>query len=287
MTVKVFDNRPCFLGEGPLWHPLLEQLFWFDIIEKRLLTVRDGKQTVWQFDEHVSAAGWIDETSLLVASETQLLRFDIQTGAQDRITALEAENPVTRSNDGRADPWGGFWIGTMGKKAEPGAGAIYRYYKGELRKLHAPISISNGICFAPNRTFAYFTDTPTMIVMRQALDQNTGWPSADAEPWLDLTAVNLAPDGAVTDAAGNVWIAHWGDGCVSAYSPEADPIGRVDVPGLHATCPAFGGSDFKTLFCTSAREGIAAPIIDQTPENGMTFSTTGHGPGKPESQVIL
>ncbi|MEL7104364.1 MAG: SMP-30/gluconolactonase/LRE family protein [Pseudomonadota bacterium] len=287
MSTTVYDDRACDLGEGPLWHPGLGQLFWFDIIGKRLLTLDGDGPRQWQFDEYVSAAGWVDDATLLIASQSRLFRFGIETGANETLVPLETDNPVTRSNDGRADPWGGFWIGTMGIEAEPDAGAIYRYFQGELRKLHAPISISNAICFSPDRAFAYFTDTPTSLVMRQALAPDTGWPTAKAEVWLDLTAAGLAPDGAVTDADGNVWIAHWGAGCVAAYRPDATPLTQVDVPGLHATCPAFGGADFSTLYCTSARQGIAAPILNQTPENGMTFCATGVALGRPEPQVIL
>ncbi|MEL6588225.1 MAG: SMP-30/gluconolactonase/LRE family protein, partial [Pseudomonadota bacterium] len=127
---EIYDTRRCNLGEGPLWHPTRQELFWFDIIGKTL----HSKAQSWTFDEHVSAAGWVDDTTLLVASETALFRFDLTTGDRTDICALEADNPVTRSNDGRADPQGGFWIGTMGKEAEPKAGAIYRFYKGELRK---------------------------------------------------------------------------------------------------------------------------------------------------------
>ncbi|MEL7026869.1 MAG: SMP-30/gluconolactonase/LRE family protein [Pseudomonadota bacterium] len=287
IKASVFDDRPCDLGEGPLWHPTLGQLFWFDIIGKRLLTGSGSDRKAWQFDEHVSAAGWVDDNTLLVASETQLFKFDLSTGAQTQVVSLEAEDPSTRSNDGRADPWGGFWIGTMGKAAEPGKGAIYRFYNGELRQLTAPITISNAICFAPDRRFAYFTDTPTNMVMRQELDPETGWPAHKAKPWLDLDPLGLVPDGAVTDAAGNVWIAHWGAGKVSCYGPDAEPIQSVKVPGKHATCPAFGGPNFSRLFCTSAREGIAQPILDEKPQNGMTFVAEDVGPGRAEPQVIL
>jgi len=286
MTAAVFDDTPCALGEGPLWHPVREQLFWFDIIRMRLHTRENGTPRLWQFDEHVSAAGWIDDTALLVASETRLFRFDIGTGETEDIAPLEPGDPRTRSNDGRADPWGGFWIGTMGKAAEPGLGAIYRYFRGELRKLHAPITISNAICFSPDRAFAYFTDTPTKIVRRQVLDPETGWPEDEAQPWLDLTGAGLVPDGAVTDRGGNVWIAHWGAGQVAAYSPDAAPLTSVAVPGRHATCPAFGGPDLATLFVTSARQGIARPILEAHPEQGMTFAVEGAGKGRAEPAVI-
>ena len=109
----VFDIRRCELGEGPLWHPERKQLYWFDIPGKRLLTQNDDGPQEWHFPGCVSAAGWIDRDTLMIASETALFRFNLETGSKRDIVALESDNPVTRSNDGRADPFGGFWIGTM------------------------------------------------------------------------------------------------------------------------------------------------------------------------------
>lgn len=126
-----FDNRACELGEGPIWHPLRRQFFWFDILGRRLLS-RDDKAGLleWRFDSMASAAGWIDRDRLLIATETGLDILDLGTGRLAPLMPLEADRPATRSNDGRADRQGGFWIGTMGKHAESGAGAIYRYHRG-------------------------------------------------------------------------------------------------------------------------------------------------------------
>ena len=114
---RVHDSTICALGEGPLWHPLREQLYWFDIIRYRLHTREGDRTKTWQFDEHVSAAGWVDEERFLIASETKLFLFNVETGQSEDVFPLEADNRATRSNDGRADPFGGFWIGTMGKAA--------------------------------------------------------------------------------------------------------------------------------------------------------------------------
>ena len=226
--MSVFDTTQCTLGEGSLWHPGRNTLFWFDILGKTLFAKDDNGQRSWSFDSHHSAAGWVDENTLLIASETALWRFDIEAGTREYLIGLEAENAVTRSNDGRADPWGGFWIGTMGKAAEPQAGAIYRYYRGALRQLHPQITISNAICFAPDRSCAYFTDTVTQQVMRQPLRAEDGWPAGPAEVLIDLSATRLNPDGAVTDAAGNIWIAMWGASCVICY----DSTGREVHDGI-------------------------------------------------------
>lgn len=272
----IFDDTQCQLGEGPLWHPERQQLFWCDILNHRL----HSKGQHWQFDTYVSAAGWVDRDTLLVASARALHRFDILTGDHEEICPLEADNPVTRSNDGRADPQGGFWIGTMGIDAEDGAGAIYRYYKGELRQLFAPITISNAICFAPDGKTAYFTDTPTQRIMRVALDAK-GWPDGDPVLHIDLSATNFRPDGAVVDMAGNLWNAQWGNARVAGYAPDGTFIMAHDFPAKQTTCPAFGGPDMRRLHCTSAATGLDGD------DHGKTFAIETEITGQKEHRVLL
>ncbi|MCV6587200.1 MAG: SMP-30/gluconolactonase/LRE family protein [Marinibacterium sp.] len=285
--MTVFDTRRCDLGEGPLWHPLRNQLFWFDIPNGRMLSRDASGPLSWDFDEPASAAGWVDHDTLLTATASGLWRFDLRSGARDRIVALEADNPVTRSNDGRADPWGGFWIGTMGRDHEADAGAIYRYWRGELRQLYAPITIPNAICFAHDQSLGYFTDTLTGTVMRQRLDPETGWPDGLPDPWLDLRAERLNPDGAVVDASGNIWIAQWGAWRVACYDPDGTFLRAVEVPAKQASCPAFGGADLSTLYVTSAAVGLRPDRLRAEPDHGRTFAIDGIGPGRPEYQVIL
>lgn len=282
MSTAVFDTRNCSLGEGPLWHPVRNQLFWFDINNMKLLSRVGDTQLEWQFDEHVSAAGWVSENQLLIASESQLFLFDLETGKSDPICQLEADNPITRSNDGRADPWGGFWIGTMGKKLEPHAGAIYRFYQGELVKLYSDVTISNAICFSPDKRFAYFTDTLTQQIMRQSLDAE-GWPLGAAKVFVDLTPNGLNPDGAIVDAEGCVWNAQWGASRVACYSPEGLFLSAVDLPAEQISCPAFGGTELTTLFATSASESMDNP----SPDQGRTFQVALAGKGQAEHQVVL
>lgn len=279
----IFDARPCALGEGPLWHPLRQQLFWFDITGKRLLTRTTDGPAEWTFDEMASAAGWIDAETLLIASETQFFRFDLTTGTQTHLAPLEPGTPQTRSNDGRADPQGGFWIGTMGKSAEPGAGAIYRYYRGEVRRLYPDITIPNAISFAPDGRTAHFADTDKGLVWRVALDAE-GWPKGDPETYLDLTAEGLNPDGAVIDATGIMWLAQWGAARVAAYAPDGQFLRAVGFDAPHTSCPAFGGD---TLYCTTALQGMDATARTAHPDAGKTFMAKGIATGQKEHQVIL
>lgn len=278
----IFDDTVCVLGEGPLWHPLRESLLWFDINNKRMFErALDDKQThTWQFDDCVSAAGWVSANELLIASEHALFLFNTEKGKSENIASLESGNPNTRSNDGRADPLGGFWIGTMGKKAEAKAGAIYRYYRGELRKILSGITIPNSICFSPDGGVAYFCDTPMQRIMKQRLDAE-GWPAGDAELFANVAPFN--PDGSVVDAEGFLWNAQWGGYRVARYNPQGGFVSEVKFEAAQISCPAFGGTDLDRLFATSATENLDEPCAD----DGKTFLASIRGRGQKEHQVKL
>ncbi len=286
-AARIADPRACTLGEGVFWHPQREQLFWFDILGRRLLSQHDGQPVEWTLDERASAAGWVDGDRLLMASESALSIFDLRSGAREPICALEADNPLTRSNDGRADPWGGFWIGTMGLEAQPQAGAIYRYYRGEVRRLFADITITNAICFSPDRRFAYFADTARQQIWRQPLDELHGWPSGEAQPFIDARVANLNPDGAVVDTQGRLWSAQWGASRVACYDSNGQFLQAVAFPASQISCPAFGGPDLSTLFATSARDGLEDGQLAAEPHAGKLFATDVPARGQAEHQVVL
>lgn len=272
----IFDATQCQLGEGPLWHPLRKQLFWFDILGKRLHT----KGQHWDFDTYVSAAGWVDHDTLIVASAKGLHRFGITSWDSTLLCDLDAEDPLTRSNDGRADPQGGFWIGTMGINAQERAGAIYRYHKGELRRLFANMQITNAICFAPSGDTAYFTDTNTQIIYAVSLNAD-GWPTGSPRIHIDLRGTDFRPDGAVVDTAGNLFSAQWGVGRIAVYAPDGAFIEAFPLPAIQSSCPAFGGENLTTLFCTTAAVGRDGPDDGQTYQFETTYT------GQAEHQVIL
>lgn len=277
-----FDVRPCDLGEGPIWHPLRGQFFWFDITGRGLLSRDEGGPREWRFDRMASAAGWIDRDRLLIATETGLEILDLRDGMMKHLAPLEADEPGTRSNDGRADRQGGFWIGTMGKGAEPGAGAIYRYYRGEIRKIVGGLSIPNAICFSPDGRSAHYADTPTGLVWRQGLDTD-GWPQGARSLHLDLRSAGLHPDGAVIDSVGALCLACWGAGRVVRFAPDGERLDEIAVGGRHSSCPAFGGADMRDLLVTTARHGIATPDAAQ----GLPWLVRSAVPGLPEPQVRL
>ena len=280
--MTIHDARTCLLGEGALWHPEREEFFWFDILGRRLLSA--GRD--WAFADHASAAGWVDRETLLVATGKALVRFDLSSGAAEPVAALDADDPGTRPNDGRADPQGGFWIGTMGLHAEDGRGAIWRYHKGEVRCLYPRITIPNSICFAPDGGHAYFCDTPSKAIQRVRLDRD-GWPAGEPETAVDLRGTDFNPDGSVIAADGTLWNAQWGAGRVAVYDTAGREIAAHAVPASQTTCPAFGGPDLSTLFVTSAAAGLSQDVLAETPHAGRTFALQTDTRGQAEPRVLL
>ncbi len=286
MAAVVFDDRQCDLGEGSLWHPGTETLFWFDITGRRLLARNADGARQWQFDEMHSAAGWIDDHRLVVAHESGLSVFDTRSGERKPLAALPTAGPSIRTNDGRADPRGGFWISTMGRPPRPEAGAIWRWHAGALRRLFTGLKIPNAICFAPDGSCAYFADTAQRVVWRVSLDA-AGWPQGDPQSFIDLSDAGRNPDGAVVDAFGWLWIAMWGAGSVSVYGQDGRFLNDWTVPVPNPTCPAFGGSEMADLFVTSARQGMDSVALAGSPAAGCVLCLPGIAAGRPEPAVCL
>ena len=289
MIAEVFLDIPYELGEGPLWHDERGELFWCSILacELNACDAAGGNHRSWAFGEAVSAAAIVDRDTLLVATASGLSRFDIGSGAREPVCSFpETETPV-RSNDGRAGPGGAFWISTMGHNAEPAAGTLYRFADDVLSEKRHRMTIPNATCFSPDGAWAYFSDLPTQTIMRWHLDPDSGDSIGEPEMFIDLSSENLMPDGAVIDGEGCIWNAQWGAGRVARYDPNGRFIEEVTVPAAQVTCPAFGGPDMKTLFVTSAWQGMNAEARRADPLAGAVFAAQVSVAGRPEYRVDL
>jgi len=280
MKPEIFDDHKCLLGEGPLWHPLRDELHWVDIERNTLLSKGSGATHRRTLDRTPSALAWIDQDRMLVATDRALEILDLRTEALSTLCSLEADDPSRRPNDGRADPWGGFWISTMTRDMAKGESRIYRWYRGELRVVVDGLHCPNAICFSPNQPVGYFADSVPAQIFQHDLDPNTGWPLASPTPF--ATVKGGGPDGAMTDAEGHLWNAEWGSGRLTCYAPDGQITQRFDFPASQLTCPAV---DPKTgrMIVTSAAVGLEKA----GPHDGQTFVLDLDVKAKPEPAVVL
>jgi sugar lactone lactonase YvrE len=288
-TARLLIDSKCELGEGPFWHPARQQLFFFDINEQSLFAASaDGEiQESWLFNETVTAAGIIDDDSLLLVSENGLIEFDLRIGGMNRLTDIERDIPTNRSNDCRVHPSGAFWIGTMVKDEGPEDGAVYHYRAGQLTKIISNVAIPNATCFSPDGRTAYWTDTPTKRILKCATDPETGMPVGEWELFADVSEGRGYPDGAVIDSEGYLWNAKWGGSCVVRHAPDGSIDRIIEVPVSQVTCPAFGGKDLKTLFITTAAKTLSAEQLAEEKVAGGVFAIEVDVAGLPENPVTI
>src|SRR6185369_7897238 len=149
--------------------------------ERRLFEARldTGQTTIHSLDVMGSALGGIDAHRQLLVADDGLYIREPADGRMTLFRPLEADNAATRSNDARVHPSGTFWIGTMGRQAERGLGAIYALHRGELSRLYDGVTIPNAICFSPDGTIGYFADTGKNTLFRVDLDAATGLPRGE------------------------------------------------------------------------------------------------------------
>ena len=289
-TARLLLDCQCQLGEGPIWHPARQQLFFFDINEQTLFAVTAEGEIAdsWLFNETVAAAAVIDEHTLALATDTGLKQFDLATGGMNRINEIEADRPDTRTNDSRVHPSGAFWIGTMTRsEQEAPVGSVYHYRAGTLTTLKSGIKIPNATCFSPDGRIAYWTDTPTKQIMQVATDPTTGLPVGEWTLFADVSEGRGYPDGAVVDSEGYLWNAKWGGSCVVRHAPDGSIDRIVEVPVSQVTCPAFGGPDLKTLFITTANKNLSTEQLAAEKHAGSLFAIEVDVAGQPEPFITL
>ncbi|WP_162006345.1 SMP-30/gluconolactonase/LRE family protein [Bradyrhizobium betae] len=288
VPTSVLSAEPCHLGEGPTYDVATDTAWWFDIREGRLFEAHlgSGSIRVHPLGRMASALGRVDAERQLIVAEDGLYIRNIADGVMALFCPLEADNPGTRSNDARVHQSGTFWIGTMGKQAERGAGAIYALHRGKISTLFPGISIPNSICFSPDGTTGYFTDTARAVLYAVPLNPASGLPRGEPEVLLRHSGIG-GLDGSVCDADGQIWNACWGASRIDVYSPQGERLRSLGVPAKQASCPAFVGPNLSRLLVTSAWQDMDAAARADDPQAGCTFLLEASARGRAEPDVKL
>ncbi len=269
---SILCEATSILGEGPTYDPATGTAWWFNIKGQELheLHLESGRKSVHALPFLGSVLAVIDPARQLIATDQGLFVRDTQTGAFSLLTTLE-NNPGNRSNDGRVHASGSLWIGTMGRNAEKGAGAIYHVAGTRVTKLYDRVTIPNSICFSPDGSIAYFVDTDINHLMRVDIDAETGLPKGEPSLLVDGSGDAGGIDGSVCDADGLIWNARWGSGTVDVYGPDGARIARYAMPTTQPSCTAFIGPKADRMLVTSAWQDLDDAARAADPHAGKTF----------------
>ncbi|WP_337880754.1 SMP-30/gluconolactonase/LRE family protein [Rheinheimera sp.] len=279
------------LGEGVVWHPLSQSLWWTDIHGKALYQLGWPSQQLQKFelDERISCFAHLPENDslaaefpLLVAFASGFALYHPVTKARRWLARPELTLPDNRMNDGRVDRQGRFWAGTMVEQDQGQRGTLYCLTAEGAKAVVTDLAIPNALCWSPDSRFIYHGDSPTGQIRRYGFDAASG---AVTDGELFAQVPQGEPDGAVIDAQGNLWVALWGGGALARYHASGELMELHSLPVSQPTCLAFGGPELDLIFVTTAHVGFSAEQRAAEPLAGALLVYQSQSKGLPESAL--
>lgn len=272
--VECIYDAKAQLGEGPSWLPARKQLLWVDIEKSRVHLfdpVTRGNQT-FEIGCHVGCAVPGTSGDIFVATAKGFGQLSLATGKTTWITDPEADLPGNRFNDGKADPAGRFWAGSLSyAEKEPIGGLFLLDEHRQARKVLGDVTISNGLGWSPDQRTFYYIDTPTMRVDAFEFDPVTSAIS-NRRTVIRVPQGIGYPDGMTTDREGMIWIGMWDGGAVTRWDPKTGEMtGKIELPVSRVTACCFGGENLDELYLTTASTRLDPAALAQQPLAGGLF----------------
>ena len=276
ITIKPVGSRVSQWGEGPIFWE--EHLIYVDIEGHALIRLNGetGSEETWEMNERIGTVVPMQEGGFLCAGDSGIYSFDPDSGTKTNLADPEADKrPENRFNDGKCDPSGRFWAGTISTVKKTGDANLYMLdLQGNLSLKVPGVTNSNGICWNAEASAMYYIDTPTKKILAYPFENETG---VLGEPSLvvdtGMAGWEGSPDGMTIDAAGKLWVAMCHGGSVLRIDPlSGDLLGQVDFPCVETTACAFGGPNLDRLFVTT---GLHKTL--EEPDAGMVFVVDGLG----------
>jgi len=289
--VRVAVAAAALLGESPVWHPREAALYYADIPGRRLQRYEpvSGDLRHWAFDTEVASLAPRLDGTLLLAMRDGLWVFDPANGERSRVAEPPYDPAHERFNDGKCDPQGRFWVGTIYEPRDPALASLHCFANGTLTREAEGFTTVNGLAWSPNGRTMHWSDTKAHAIYAADFDMGSGTLSnrrvfarfPPKQPDQDLDTYGGRPDGAAMDAEGCYWVAMFEGQRLLRLSPDGEVVREVALPVRCPTMPCFGGPDLKTLYVTTSREKRPAAELIAQPFAGCVLALEVDVPGLP------
>lgn len=289
----ILNDSQCQLGESPFWHPHEQSLYWIDISGRAVLRTRGDVAAApsierWSLPSEPGCMAPAKSGGLVIALRDGIYRAREWGGALVQLAKADYDTRHMRFNDGKCDPLGRFWAGTLNEAKDRANATLYCLdARGgrapAIAKIANEATTANGLGFSPDVRTLYWADTPAHRVRAWDWDAASNTISRERvflqfppKPagWTPQSPLRYAgrPDGATIDAEGGYWVSMYEGAQVQRFSPAGEPLEAIPVPAQCPTMPCLGGADLRTLFVTSARGGRPDAELARLPDSGRVFS---------------
>ena len=291
--IKTTEPKPiwklrCTLGEGTLWVKEHNSIYFVDIKKKKIcsLNIKSKKKNIFKVNKEIGFIAHIKDHIFILGLQGELRIQNLKSKKVLKSIPIEPKIKLNRINDGKTDPAGNLWFGTMDnleRKIEKGS--LYKLDKNlKLTRVDKNYRITNGPAFIDKYNF-YHTDSPKKIIYKIKINKNNK--IIKKKIFKKLSPEEGVPDGMTVDKNKNLWVAHFHGACISVFNKNAKLIHRIQFPAKNITNCAFGGKNNKELYVSTATKGMNKADLRKFRYSGFFFSVKTNSKGILQKKFIL
>jgi len=283
--IKTSEPKPlwkikCILGEGTLWVREHNSIYFVDIKKKKIFSfnVKNKKKKIFKVNKEIGFIAHIKDHTFILGLQGELRIQNLKSKKILKSIEIESNLKFNRINDGKTDPAGNLWFGTMDnleRKIEKGS--LYKLDKNlMLTKVDKNYRITNGPAFIDQFNF-YHTDSPKKRIYKIKINKKNKIISKKI--FIKFAPEDGSPDGMTLDKNKNLWVAHFHGACISVFNNNAKLVHKINFPAKNITNCAFGGKNNSELFITTATKGMSKADIQKFSYSGYLFSVKTNSKG--------
>ena len=286
--MKIITSKPecvwqskALLGEGTLWVKSLNSIFFVDIKKKKIfiLNTKNRKKKIIKVNKEIGFLSQVKKSIFILGLKGELRIVDLKTKKKIKSIIIEKDKPLNSLNDGKTDPLGRLWFGSMDNlERNVESGSLYCLDNNfKLTKVDSNYMITNGPAFIDTKNF-FHTDSRKKIIYKIKIDNNLN--IKRKKIFKKFSKFDGSPDGMTIDKLKNLWVCHFGGACISVFNKKGKKIHKIDLPAKNVTNCTFGGKNNTDLFISTARKSMNKTDLQKFKFSGSLFKVKTNIKGK-------